>query len=102
MAVFCHLRYLKTISPHLRQTSFEFSTVCGDAEMPPWFFKTCDYVPVLRLISVVLQARHGGSFVVRSRFSSRWIFHPLDDPYRLFANNDAGSSGIAESGSKFF
>ena len=67
--------------------------------MQPWFFKTCDYVPVLRLISFVLQARHGGSFAVES---SRWIFHPLDDPYRLFANNDAGSSGIAANMTKFF
>src|SRR5215470_4712550 len=38
----------------------------------------------------------------RSCRSSRWIFHPLDDPYRLFANNDAGSSGIAENNTKFF
>jgi len=37
-----------------------------------------------------------------SCFSSGWIFHPLDDPYRLFFNNDAGSSGIAELMSKFF
>jgi len=29
--------------------------------------------------------------------SSGWIFHPLDDPYGLFLNNDAGSSGIAET-----
>ena len=32
---------------------------------------------------------------------SRWIFHPLDDPYTVFLNNDAGSSGIAENGRKF-
>src|SRR5215467_15406944 len=37
-----------------------------------------------------------------SCFSSGWIFHPLDDPYRLFFNNDAGSSGIAEFAAKFF
>ena len=34
--------------------------------------------------------------------SSGWIFHPLDDPYRLFFNIDAGSSGIAENVTKFF
>src|SRR5215471_2412327 len=34
--------------------------------------------------------------------SSGWIFHPLDHPYRLFLNNDAGSSGIAEKVTKFF
>src|SRR5215510_15486267 len=35
-------------------------------------------------------------------FSSGWIFHPLDDPYRLFVNNDAGSSGIAANATKIF
>src|SRR5215467_7693154 len=35
-------------------------------------------------------------------FSSGWIFQPLDDPHRLFFNNDAGSSGIAENMTKFF
>jgi len=34
--------------------------------------------------------------------SSGWIFHPLDDPYRLFLNNDAGSSGIAANLTRFF
>jgi len=34
--------------------------------------------------------------------SSGWIFYPLDHPYRLFANIDAGSSGIADFMPKFF
>jgi len=38
----------------------------------------------------------------RMQQSSGWIFHPLDDPYRLFVNNDAGSSGIADFTPKFF
>jgi len=40
--------------------------------------------------------------VRRMKQSSGWIFHPLDDPYRLFFNNDAGSSGIADFTPKFF
>ena len=40
--------------------------------------------------------------VLEADFSSGWISHPLDDPYRLFFNNDAGSSGIAEFHPEFF
>jgi len=41
-------------------------------------------------------------WIFGGEFSSGWIFHPLDDPYRLLSNNDAGSSGIAENMAKFF
>ena len=67
-------------------------------------------LPLISFVSFVVE-RSGFSFLgfaksqelgASSCNSSRWIFHPLDDPYRVFVNNDAGSSGIAENMTKFF
>src|SRR5262249_878963 len=60
-----------------------------------------------------LQARRGGPFVVCVCFCFRqWLvvaavlaagfFSRWTHPYRLFFNNDGGSSGIAEFAPKFF
>jgi len=67
-------------------------------QIKPAFFKTADF----REIAYAISVPGWESSVGNRKQSSRWIFYPLDDPYRLFFNNDAGSSGIAENMAKFF
>ena len=67
-------------------------------QIKPAFFKTADF----REIAYAISVPGWESSVGNRKQSSRWIFYPLDDPYRLFFNNDAGSSGIAKNMTKFF
>jgi len=73
---------------------------CGDASLI--FEKMGQTLIVNRTPLAYLRLLVLGSSKLEAAFSSGWIFHPLDDPYRLFFNNDAASSGIAENMTKFF